>query len=103
MQAVTIREAKTRLNELINAAARGEQVVLMRRSQHVATIVPISARDLELSTIISDVQADRLWQSISEERKQKASATFRSADRAVRSLKRATAPKQVATRRAARA
>ncbi len=90
MQAVTIREAKTRLNELINAAARGEQVVLMRRSQHVATIVPISARDLQLSTIISDVQADRLWQSISEERKQKASATFRSADRAVRRLKQET-------------
>jgi prevent-host-death family protein len=103
MQAVTIREAKMRLNELINAATRGEQVVLMRRSLHVATIVPISARDVELSTVVSDAQADRLWQGISEERKQKASATFRSADMAVRALKQATAPKRVATRRAARA
>ncbi len=102
MQAVTIREAKTRLNELIKAAARGEQVVLMRRSQHVATIVPISARDVELSTLISDAQADRLWQSISDERRQKASATFRSADMAVRALKQTTAPKRASARRAAR-
>ena len=64
MQAVTIREAKTRLNELINALARGEQIVIMRRSQHVATIVPISARDVELVIRITDAQADRLWQSL---------------------------------------
>lgn len=87
MQAVTIREAKTRLNELINAAARGEQIVLMRRSEHVATIVPISALDVELSPRISDAQADRLWRSIGDERKRKASPTFRSAAMAVRALK----------------
>lgn len=87
MQAVTIREAKTRLNELINTAARGEQVVLMRRSQHVAMIVPISARDLEVSTHISDDQAARLWQSLADERKRAPSTTFRSAAAAVRGLK----------------
>ena len=44
MQAVTIREAKARLNALVEAALRGEQVVLMRGSQHVAAIVPVSSR-----------------------------------------------------------
>lgn len=87
MHAVTIREAKTRLNELINAAARGEQVVLMRRSKHVATIVPISAQDVEVSTHLSDDQADRLWQGIAAERKRKTAMTFRSAAAAVRALK----------------
>ena len=36
MQAVTIREAKARLHALVEAAERGEQVVLMRGAQHVA-------------------------------------------------------------------
>jgi prevent-host-death family protein len=31
MQAVTIREAKARLNALVEAAQRGEEVVLIRR------------------------------------------------------------------------
>jgi prevent-host-death family protein len=103
MQAVTIREAKTRLNELINAAARGEQIVLMRRSQHVATLVPISARDVELVTRLSDGQADRLWQSLDEERKQEASATFKSVELAVRSLKQPAAPKVAPAKRRAKA
>lgn len=103
MQAVTIREAKTRLNELINAAARGEQIVLMRRSQHVATIVPISARDVELVTRLSDGQADRLWQSLDEEGKQKSSATFKSVELAVRALKKTAAPKVALAKRRAKA
>ena len=103
MQAVTIREAKTRLNELIKAAARGEQVVLMRRSQHVATIVPISARDVELSTHITDAQADRLWRSLDEERGKKVSATFKSVEMAVRALKSAGVSKPASARRSAKA
>lgn len=99
MQAVTIREAKARLNELINAAARGEQIVLMRRSQHVATIVPISARDVELVTRLSDGQAERLWQSLDEEREPESSATFKSVELAVRALKKTAAPKAALTRR----
>ena len=103
MQAVTIREAKTRLNELINAAARGEQVVLMRRSQHVATIVPISARDVELITSITDAQADRFWQGLHEESEQKASATFKSVDMAVRALRKSAARKPALGKRLAKA
>ena len=38
MRAVTIREAKARLNELVEAAAQGEQVVLMRGAKHVAAL-----------------------------------------------------------------
>ena len=102
MQAVTIREAKTRLNELVNAAARGEQVILMRRSQHVATIVPISDRDLELVTGISDAQAGRLWQSLSEEAERKSSATFKSVETAVRTLRKVTARKSAARKAASK-
>ena len=45
MKAVTIKEAKARLNALVEAAERGEQVVLMRGSKHVAVILPVSAED----------------------------------------------------------
>jgi antitoxin (DNA-binding transcriptional repressor) of toxin-antitoxin stability system len=68
MRAVNIKEAKARLNELIDAATAGEQVVLMRGSKHVAAIVPITADDLELATPLTDAMAGRLWQRLSEER-----------------------------------
>ena len=64
MQAVTIREAKARLNALVEAVERGEQVVLMRGSKHVALIVPLSEEDLEVSPRLSDAQAERLWRQI---------------------------------------
>jgi antitoxin (DNA-binding transcriptional repressor) of toxin-antitoxin stability system len=61
MQAVTIREAKARLNALVEAAVGGEQVVLMRGSKHVALIVPLTDADLEVSQRLTDAQAGRLW------------------------------------------
>lgn len=64
MQSVTIREAKARLNALVEAAERGEQVVLMRGSRHVAQIVPLGDEDLEVAPRLSDGQADRLWREI---------------------------------------
>lgn len=67
MRAVTIREAKARLNELVEAAGRGEQVVLLRGSRHVAAIVSISADDLEMSPRLTDNQAERLWRELAEE------------------------------------
>jgi len=69
MQAVTIREAKARLNALVEAAERGEQVVLMRGAKHVALIVPLSEKDLEVSPRLSDGQAERLWREIAEARR----------------------------------
>jgi antitoxin (DNA-binding transcriptional repressor) of toxin-antitoxin stability system len=61
MHAVTIREAKARLNALVEAALGGEQVVLMRGSKHVALIVPLTDADLEVSPRLTDAQAGRLW------------------------------------------
>ncbi len=86
MKAVTIREAKARLNELIEAAGRGEQVVLMRGSKHVATIVPISAEDLELSPRLTDAQAERLWAQLAQERRARRTVVVGSAAAAVRRL-----------------
>ncbi len=64
MHTVTIREAKARLNALVDAAERGEQVVLMRGSRLVAAIVPVSADDSGLSARLTDPQAERLWRQI---------------------------------------
>ncbi len=68
MRAVTMKEAKARLNQLVEAATRGEQVVLMRGSKHVAAIVPISVDELELAARLTDAQAERLWKRLAEER-----------------------------------
>jgi len=86
MRAVTIREAKAKLNELVDAATRGEQVVLLRRSKHVAAIVPISADDIEVSPRLSDAQAERFWGALAEERARGGALEFRSAEQAVRHL-----------------
>ena len=69
MRAVTIKEAKARLNELVEAAHNGEQVVLLRGSEHVAAIVPITEDDLELNLPLSDAQAEKLWQIVETERR----------------------------------
>jgi prevent-host-death family protein len=87
MKAVTIREAKARLNALVEAAERGEQIVLMRGSKHVAAIVAISADDLELAPTLTDAQADRFWRQLREEREAGAAMVFDSPERAVTSLR----------------
>jgi len=89
MKAVTIREAKARLNALVEAAERGEQIVLMRGSKHVAAIVPVSADDLELAPSLTDAQADRLWRQLHEERLAGTSMVFESPERAVTFLRNA--------------
>jgi prevent-host-death family protein len=83
MQAVTIREAKARLNALVEAAERGEQVVLMRGAKHVALIVPLSEADLEVAPRLTDAQAERLWRQIAAERRNGASVVMESAAKAV--------------------
>ena len=86
MRAVTIKEAKARLNALVDAAVSGEQVVLMRGSKHVAAIVPVSADELELPPRLSDEQAARFWKVLAEERARGGTASFASAEDAVASL-----------------
>ncbi len=83
MQAVTIREAKARLNALVEAAERGEQVVLMRGAKHVALIVPLTEADLEVSPRLTDAQAERLWRQIAAERRDGASVVMENAAKAV--------------------
>ena len=86
MQTVTIREAKARLNALVEAAERGEQVVILRGSKLVAAIVPVSSEDFELSPRLSDPQAERLWSQIRSERESGASRVFETADDAAAEL-----------------
>jgi prevent-host-death family protein len=86
MRAVTIKEAKARLNELIEAARRGEDVVLMKGAKHVAAIVPISAEELEIATKITDDRAARLWSQIAEERRGGGLAVFEAPEQAVAHL-----------------
>ena len=94
MQAVTIREAKARLNALVEAAERGEQVVLMRGAKHVALIVPLSAEDLEDSPRLTDAQAERLWRQIAGERDDGSSVVMETAGKAVAFLaKKASRPR----------
>ncbi len=92
MKAVTIREAKARLNALVEAAEQGEQVVLMRGSKHVAAIVPLSEEDIELAPSLADAQAERLWQRIERERRESTTIVYENADAAVAGLRVADAP-----------
>jgi prevent-host-death family protein len=96
MQTVTIREAKARLNALVEAAERGEQVVLMRGSRLVAAIVPISTADLELAPHLTDPQAERLWRQLEVERTGGASVVFDAPKKAVAYL--TSGPRRAATR-----
>lgn len=86
MHAVTIREAKARLNALVEAAEKGEQVVLMRGSKLVAAIVPVAAEDFELSPRLSDPQAERFWRRLESERREGASLVMEGAEEAVAAL-----------------
>jgi prevent-host-death family protein len=67
MICATLKDAKARLNKLVERASAGEDVVLMKGSKHVAAIVSISEDDIEISTRISDAQALRLWERIDAE------------------------------------
>ncbi len=69
MICATLKEAKAKLNRLVEKAAAGEEVVLMRGSKHVAAIIPISEDDICFSPRLSDGQARRLWDMIDAERK----------------------------------
>jgi antitoxin (DNA-binding transcriptional repressor) of toxin-antitoxin stability system len=87
MRAVTIKHAKAHLNELVEAATSGEQIVLMRGSKHVAAIVPLGEADLEISPRLTDDQAARLWGEIARAQVSDHSAVFPSAARAVAFLR----------------
>lgn len=99
MRAVTIKEARASLNRLIDAAIKGEQVVLLRRSKHVATIVPITSEDLELPARITDAQAERFWRRLAEEREADSISSFSSPEAAVDQLAKLAAGEVPSSRR----
>jgi len=86
MRAFNIKEAKARLNELVDAAVGGEQVVLMRGSKHVVALVPITEADLELVSSLTDLQAEHLWRQLAEDRAAGRVNTFDDAAAAVAHL-----------------
>ena len=86
MRAVTIKDAKAHLNELIDAAVDGEQVVLLRGSKHVAAIVPLGPEQLEIVPELSDAQAQQFWARIRDERLKGKGTTVTSAAAAVAHL-----------------
>src|SRR5688572_32910308 len=86
MRAVTIKEAKAHLNELVEAAHNGEQVVLLRGSEHVAAIVPITAGDLELNLPLTDAQAEKLWHMVEAERRSGKLLTYETPEQALLEL-----------------
>jgi prevent-host-death family protein len=45
MTTVGIFEAKNRLSELVDRAARGEEIVITRRGEHVARLMPPLVQD----------------------------------------------------------
>ena len=67
MITVTLNKAKAKLHQLVEAAESGEQVVLMRGSEVVATLVPLQAKDLQISSSLSDEQAKKFWEEARED------------------------------------
>ena len=97
MRSITIKEAKAKLNELIEAAERGEEVVLMRGSHHVAALVPITDADLQLAPRITDAQSDALWEQVHAERAAGKTRIFESAEDVIAHLqKKPVGPRRVA-------
>lgn len=64
---MTLNKAKARLHQLVEAAESGEQVVLMRGSEVVATLVPLHSRDLQINSPLTDEQAKRFWAELEDE------------------------------------
>lgn len=84
MITVTLQEAKAKLNQLVEAAQQGEDVILMRGSEIIAALRPISAEDLEIAPELTDTQAEHFWSELDLKGKK----TFRSGEQAVAFLKR---------------
>ena len=99
MRAVTIKHAKAHLNDLVEAATSGEQIVLMKGSKHVAAIVPLGEADLEISSRLTDEQAARFWAEIGRDQASARTVVFPSAKRAVAFLR---TPKPKARRKVRR-
>lgn len=83
MVAVTLQQAKAKLNHLVEMALKGEAVVLMRGAQIVAMIQPISQEDIEVVPALTDHQAKKFWEEVGQEKKKR----YASPAKAIRALK----------------
>jgi prevent-host-death family protein len=86
MICATLKEAKAKLNGLVERACRGEDVILMRGSKHVAAIVPITEDDLEIRATLTDAKAVSLWERIAREKASGKTRTFGNVSSAVKGL-----------------
>ncbi len=60
MDSVGTFEAKTKLTELLDRVARGEEILITRHGTPVAKLVPYSARSLdEVSRAVAELEAFR--------------------------------------------
>lgn len=82
MRAVTLKEAKAHLNELVEAALSGEQVVLLRGSKHVAAIMPLTSDEIEIAPRLTDAQAEHFWQHVEKDKTRGRTKVFASATQA---------------------
>ncbi len=67
MISVTLQEAKAKLNQLVEQARAGEDVVLLRGSEIVACIKPLSAEGVQIADVLTDEQAMRFWEEVGQE------------------------------------
>jgi prevent-host-death family protein len=57
MRHVGSYQAKTHLPALLDAVARGEEIVITRRGRPAARLAPVPATPAELSTAVADLMA----------------------------------------------
>ena len=69
MKLVTISDAKATLSALIDAAQRGEQVLIMRGSHPAVTLVPVSEDQIHLSPQFSKETINKFEAEIQAEKK----------------------------------
>ena len=68
MTTVGIFEAKNRLSELVERAARGEEIVITRRGEHVARLMPPQVQDEagRARTLVARIRRSRTGQPLGE-------------------------------------
>lgn len=69
MKTVTISEAKATLSALVDAAERGEEVLIMRGSKPAVTLTPVTEADLSLWPQVPATALADFVREIAEERR----------------------------------
>jgi prevent-host-death family protein len=64
---VNMQQAKTDLSKLVEAAEKGEEIILARNGTPVARIVPISKRQLGALDGEIQIQVEDWWKPLTDE------------------------------------